>query len=300
VRETLFRWIFVQVSRALRRTPLRRIKWLISQHDRIFRMLYESRVVRVKDYVFQVDPRDHHKTKMVMLYGYEEDYVQELLISLAVPGSIMVDVGANIGLHAIPLAGRVGTGGRVIAFEPDPDNYRILIQNINSNRVMNISAHKLALCSESGTALLYQSRENRDKLSLRQENVDNSGRNMTPVPVETAVGDDFLVDLDKPISLIKIDVEGAEALALQGMRKTLLRNPAIKVIFEFWPRYVRSFNINPVEFLRQLERDGFSLAIIDSNARCVTPSCPQDIMTLGESSDGGLNILAMRDGLSEA
>lgn len=288
------RWIFMYTSRALRRTRLRRCKWLTNQHNRIFKLMWDSTVVYVGDYILHVDPRDRNIAKKLALYGEYEDHIQELLTSLAIPGSVVVDIGANIGIHTIPLSRYVGIKGQIVAFEPDPDNYRILLRNINVNGLTNVNAHQLALSSKSGSALLYQSSDNRGGLSLQHENTDEYGPQMDPVAVKTAVGDNFFADLDKPISLVKIDVEGAEPLVLLGMEKTLQKNPTIAVIFEFWPRYVRNFNIDPLEFLTKLEKDGFHLATIDSKARCIKATIPEEIVSQGEMSDTPLNVLASR------
>jgi FkbM family methyltransferase len=286
--------IFLWLSRTLRRTPIRRIRWLGDLHNRVFGSFNTLTVVDLGDHVLHVDPRDRVLGKKLALYGEYEQYTQELLLSLAAPGSVVVDVGANIGLHTIPLARRVGPKGTVIAFEPDPDNFQILCRNIRVNSVSNVCTYKLALSSGSGAALLYQSWENRGGLSLCKRNVESRGPQMRPVSIETVAGDDLLLNTDKPISLVKIDVEGAEPLVLWGMEKTLLHNPSVKILFEFWPHYVRNLNVDPFGFLSQLERDGFCLKIVDSTGRRLIQASAEELVHRGEFSDRVLNVLAAR------
>ena len=292
--KALSRWAYVLASRALKGTPLRRLNRLSRLHNRMFEMLSASDTLHLNGFVLHLDPRDRVIAKKLALYGEYEDFVRELLLSLAVPGTIVVDVGANIGLHTLGLSRRVGADGRVIAFEPDPDNHRILLRNIDSNSLKNVCAHKLALSSGTGTAPLYQSLENRGGLSLSQENTVNTGSYMAPVLVETVVADEFLADLDRPISLVKVDVEGAEPMVLQGMRETLMRNPSVKIVFEFWPRYIRNFQVDPLTFLTQLEEQRFSFSIVDSDARRLIPTDASKLVALGERSSTAMNVLAQR------
>ena len=122
----------------------------------------------------------------------------------------------------------------------------------------------------------------------------NTGSYMAPVLVETVVADEFLADLDRPISLVKVDVEGAEPMVLQGMRETLMRNPSVKIVFEFWPRYIRNFQVDPLTFLTQLEEQRFSFSIVDSDARRLIPTDASKLVALGERSSTAMNVLAQR------
>jgi FkbM family methyltransferase len=99
--------------------------------------------------------------------------------------------------------------------------------------VKNVVAHRLALSDAPGRALLYQSRSNRGGLSLARGNMDDDP--LPPVEVEVGVADDVLRAISTPISLAKIDVQGAEARVMRGMRGLLSRNPDMVLLFEFDP-----------------------------------------------------------------
>src|SRR5262245_39628647 len=109
--KALCRWTFVHASRMLRRTPLRQSMWVIRLHDRLFQLLRVPDVVKLKDFVIHVDPRDRLIAKKLALYGEYEPFEAELLRKLAVPGSVAVDIGANIGWHTLILSRAVGAGG---------------------------------------------------------------------------------------------------------------------------------------------------------------------------------------------
>ena len=63
-----------------------------------------------------------------------ENYETGLLKQIVKPGMRVVDIGANIGYYTLLMARLTGPKGDIIAFEPDPDNYRLLTKNINDTR----------------------------------------------------------------------------------------------------------------------------------------------------------------------
>lgn len=286
--------LFARVSAILRRTPLIRLAWLGRLHNTLYGLFHRDRTLRAGGLVFEVDPRDRIIAKKLELYGEYEPFIGEFLLSLALPGTTVIDVGANIGLHTVPLAKRVGDDGKVVAFEPDPDNYTILCRNIEWNNVGNVTAHPVGLSSERGRALLFQSSVNRGGLSLRRSNVAGGTEKMAPVDITLEVADDYIGETNPPISLIKIDVEGAEPLVIRGMQKLLEQNDTAKLVFEFCPEYVASFGIDPLAFLHELEHGGFVLSVIDEEKRRIREMKATDIVTEGRSSDVALNLFAVR------
>jgi FkbM family methyltransferase len=284
---------YLMLSRHLRRTPLRRVRWVTNVHDQLFRRLFRSNIVRVGDFTLEVDRRDRNIAKKLALYGEYERYYQTVLMHHAKLGSTVIDVGANIGLHTIPLARKVGSAGRVIAIEPDPENFLLLIRNTQRNGVNNVTAYPVALSSKPASGLLYQSDTNRGGLSLCEQNVEDPTFARKAVEVEVVVGDSLLGNVTPNISLIKIDVEGAEPLVLEGMEKVLDRNPHTVLAFEFSPRYVVNFQQDPLEFLLKLERNGFGLTVIDEQEQRLVDGDANSILHLGVNSEGVLNILAI-------
>jgi len=277
--------MFIYVSRMLRKTPLRRVDFVNRLHTKLYLFFSKATHVQVRGFTLEVDPRDQLIAKKLALYGGYEEYLSELLISIAQPGSVVIDIGADIGVHTVPLAARVGKQGRVIAFEPDPDNYQILTRNLQANNLSNVIAHNLAISSESGKALLYQDASNRGALSLNPSNVAKCTEPIEAVPVKTVVGDDFLEEYKKNVSLIKIDIEGAEPIALQSLEKTISANPDVKVVFEFIPRYIRNFGLDPHKFLVNLEEAGRRLGVIDEEKEKVLLMNAQQIMELAKKPD---------------
>ena len=98
----------------------------------------------------------------------------------------------------------------------------------------------------------------------------------------------------KNVSLIKIDIEGAEPLALRSLEKTISANPDVKVVFEFIPRYIRNFGLDPHKFLINLEESGGRLGVIDEEKEKVLLMNAQQIMELAKKSRHDLNILLSR------
>jgi FkbM family methyltransferase len=186
------------------------------------------------------------------------------------PGQVVYDVGANIGFFTILCARLVGPEGRVFAFEPMPANVATLRHNIAMNGLENVTVVEKALSFSSGTAELFISPWPAFH-SLNVEGAvkrDNRGRDAgAPIVVETVTLDGFLRGHGGPVpDLVKLDVEGAELLALEGMRETLRTRAPLLVCELHWT------NVPYKEFLRSvgyrarvLDRPAADLADADGN-----------------------------------
>jgi len=140
-------------------------------------------------------------------------------------GQNIIDVGANIGVYTILAAEKVSNSGRVIAIEPGPKNYELLIKNIELNNFQNVIPKNIALTDHEGFEKLYLSSSFAGHSLVFQEN-KNSYIN---IPVTTI--DKLVEELGfKKIDIIKIDAEGAEMPILKGAEKTLKVNPNIKML----------------------------------------------------------------------
>ena len=112
--------------------------------------------------------------------GIWEPHETSLILDLLQPGDTFLDVGANIGYFSILAAAAVGEAGSVMAYEPDPENYRLLQANVELNalrpRVISTAA---ALSDANGEGRLYLSADN---LGDHQVYAGDGGANVGPDP----------------------------------------------------------------------------------------------------------------------
>lgn len=152
----------------------------------------------------------HGKLTRVLLNSYEP-HQTVLFQRLLSEGDTVFDVGAHVGYYTLLSAVLVGPGGKVAAFEPDPENVRDLAAHVRINRLENVTVVAGAVGRESGSA--------------RLELGPGSGRGRLSkegtVEVRTVSLDDFVVETGLRPRLVKIDVEGAEMPVLRGARTLL-------------------------------------------------------------------------------
>jgi FkbM family methyltransferase len=133
-------------------------------------------------------------------------------------GDVVIDVGANIGTHTLPLARLVGASGAVYAYEPQRMIYEILRKNVEVNDLPNVQLNWAAVGATDGVChipeIYYSAHNNFGEVS--------TGHGELEVP---------MVALDSlklsRVNLIKIDVEGAEAEVLRGAASTIARQRPI-------------------------------------------------------------------------
>jgi len=191
-----------------------------------------------------------------------EAFETELIRHYCQPGMAAVDIGANIGYYSLLLAQCVGNNGKVWAFEPDPDNYFTLKNNIELNHLHNIKAVNKAIGEKLGKTKLYISPAHKGDHRIYQP--QNDHREFIMVDVVSL--DEILVS-SKRIDLIKIDVQGAEGMVLAGMKSLLSDFQHIKIFMEFSPTEIGQTGFNPKEMLFCLQSLGYRLNRINEKKR---------------------------------
>lgn len=167
-----------------------------------------------------------------------EPSVQLALRDLIKPGSIVFDVGANLAGLSILMSRLTGPRGFVCAFEASPRIIELTHGNIIASGCNNIQLYHNAIFSESGRELMiYAGGHLNDSIYNQGEFKENVGK-----LVKTMALDDFVNHTGLAPDLIKMDIEGAEFDALQGMQsKTLISKPHL--ILETSPKDMRCYNL---------------------------------------------------------
>ena len=183
-------------------------------------------------------------------------------------GNIVVDLGANIGYFTCLLAKIVGEGGKVFAFEPDPRNLKLLRRNIQENDYKNVIIADKAVSDVNGSCTLYSSQK---KFGANRifESKKNQTHDFIPIKSETICLDDYFEkqNLLKKIDFIKIDVEGSEFRAFNGMKKILELNNNLKIFTEIAPSLLEDAGSSGKQVLDFLQEHKFINFFISDNRK---------------------------------
>jgi FkbM family methyltransferase len=165
-------------------------------------------------------------------------------------GDTVYDIGANIGYFTLEFARLIGTTGKVLCFEPHPEIFEVLTNNVRRNGYKNIRLHNVA-CSESNSKQrLYFSSENEGNHKI----IENE-KSSQSVDIQ-AVRLDSIITLNPP-SLIKMDIEGAELLALKGIGDDFLAKSKVDFVIEYHPYEMSFFGVEGVELLDFFSHHGY-------------------------------------------
>ncbi len=159
---------------------------------------------------------------------------QSIYAQLVAPGDIVVDGGAHLGRHTIPLARLVGDGGRVLAFEPLPEVSRQLASLLAAHGLGGrVVLSSRALSRERGRATFYAVQNNTEfsGLSKRTYGLPGFVPEHVEIPVELTTLDDAVAELapGARVSFIKLDLEGGEFSALRGAAGVLQEHRCVCV-----------------------------------------------------------------------
>ncbi|MGB8541384.1 MAG: FkbM family methyltransferase [Candidatus Acidiferrales bacterium] len=162
-------------------------------------------------------------SKAFVFGTYESDVVRTLQHTVQ-NNWVVFDIGAHIGYFALLLSKLVGPQGKVFAFEPFPENFKVLEENVRINDCRNVLLENRAVAEASGVMNLKSN--DSDRLTYTSSLVD--GRPL--VDVKAVSLDDYTALLNERIKFVMMDVEGAEAAVLKGMRSILQRDFPVLLI----------------------------------------------------------------------
>lgn len=173
--------------------------------------------------------------RMVYFCGAHEKYMLYLFRDLIKnnPGKyeVFLDIGANVGNHALYMSQLVG---EVHAFEPYAKVRASLEENIRINDLRNIHVHPVGLGNEEKKFPFYAPPD--ENLGAGSFFADHQDYNTYLGELQVVVGDQWLRGLNiRRVDLIKMDIEGYERFALEGLQETLRRNRPV-VVMELSPK----------------------------------------------------------------
>lgn len=203
----------------------RRIAWQ-QHHNRFVRELWTraSKPLRWRTLPIMSGPArglkiNLHGSAVQFATGAAEKPMQEALVAELRPGATVYDIGANVGFVTLLAARLVGPTGRVIAFEPVPENVAAIRHNLALNGIDWAEVVETAVAEKPGSATLILSDVSAFS-RLATVNVPTGARGQIEVGV-TSVDEFLAAGLAPPPDFVKIDVEGAELEVVRGMRQTL-------------------------------------------------------------------------------
>jgi FkbM family methyltransferase len=197
----------------------------------------------------------------VFFMGTYEPQETMLISRLLAPGQTFVDVGAHWGYFSLLAAEKVGPRGRVVAIEADPRIFDILQRSVALNTFANLSPVFVAASDREGEMVLQGFSESDDNWGISSVAGPAQGREFT---VHAEPLDRVLDRLGVgTVDLLKMDIEGAEWLALQGVRAGLGANRYRRILLEVHPIQLRSLGSSAEQVLQFLRSFGYRAWTID-------------------------------------
>ncbi len=203
-------------------TVLRRVLWSPRSLYRRFRwwQLCQRKThiyKKIGDIELLLNPKDAGISMELAVDGVHEPLFTHLLSQIVREGMTVVDIGGNIGYYALLEAKWVGPTGKVIVFEPAPETFELLKFNIVHNRMNNIYAYQLAIGEYRQKQIFYIFEQANWNSFTRHAKVREE------IIVDVYPLDELLKD-ESHIDIIRMDIEGYECKAIDGMKEILSRH----------------------------------------------------------------------------
>jgi FkbM family methyltransferase len=213
----------------------------------------------------------HHR-----LYEHE---TTGLLLQHLRPGDVFIDVGAHIGWFTVWASRFVGNQGSVYAFEPEPYNYKSMLNTLEMNGCINVVTRRSVVSDHDGESVLYVNQDNDGGHSLwdcsRHDFNQKTKLCGTSILVPCTTLDSFcFAGKVGQIRMVKIDTEGAEVLVLRGALELLSISAIDYVVCEVNQSGLEMLGSNANEMHSIMEDNGYHLSHRDD----VEPGCVFNVM----------------------
>lgn len=240
----------------IRRLPMGRYRmmdWLCRESSARFVARFPGSALGLR---FECDVRNSMAREAFFTGTYEPPETM-LIRSLVMSGGTFVDVGAHWGYFSFIMAEHVGATGRVVAIEADPRIYAILERNFALNHLPQVQLVHAAAAAESGILPLIGFDERDTNWGISRI-AGASGRAGASYEVPARSLDDLLDEMGVgDVDLVKIDIEGAEALALTGMSAGLRRGRYRRLLLELHPVQLAEHGTTPAVVIEDLLEIGY-------------------------------------------
>jgi len=229
--------------------------------------------VRFHGCLFMPLQDDHVYEAMKRTLGFEENEIAFINAFLS-PGKIFWDVGANFGLYTLLSSRRIGDSSHILAIEPDPRNYFRLYINLILNGLWRIKTRRLALGDHNAPFVDFISCSQGAYSGLKVADVPGSIRH---VQVRQSTLDTLAEEMGWPeVSLLKMDVEGAELPVLKGGKRFFGHYPRPVLMCEFSDRRTIAFGYPALEIYEWLSQKDYVVFQITSSGN-ITPMTVQTV-----------------------
>jgi FkbM family methyltransferase len=188
------------------------------------------------------------------------------------PGMVFVDGGANDGLYSLFASRRVGRTGTVLAVEPSSREHERLLANLRLNRIENATIARVALGAAAGMATLTIAPERHEgQNTIGQELANPNLVSALRESVHMTTLDDLVSEhgFDR-IDVVKLDIEGGEAGALEGARAVLERDRPLLLV-EAEDERLASQGRTKAELLDAIAGLGYALYVFDETTAQLRP-----------------------------
>jgi FkbM family methyltransferase len=259
-------------SRVRNSKLLRRQRWLWSIVEPAWQCIFHRATRRcgyathINDDVFRLEYGYGSRYDRRDKRSYEPTFYLPFVERLK-PGMTVFDIGAHIGIFSLAAAKRVGPAGKVFAFEPAPETVRTLERHVAMNGFRDrIEVVQAAVSDREGSLSFFCYRESM-AASISRRNVEdlNPEKRVEPareLQVPSLTLDAFCRERGLCPDVLKIDIEGAEALALNGASDLLSRS-GITILCEIHPRQMSNCGSSIEELTGFLSNLGYSIVPLD-------------------------------------
>jgi len=263
----------------------RRFPRVVSWIDRVLPAItHPTKKCTIRGLEFHLDARNERIAQVPYASGAYEPEESAAIEALVRPGSVFVDIGANLGYFTCLAARAAGPTGRVVAFEPDRLNVRLLRRNVRANRFENVTIVPAAVGGRDGEIELFRS-----EINHTDHRVYDSGEGRGAERVRLVSLDSYFPRASR-IDVLKIDIQGFEAQAFAGMRRILAeQRDRLVILTEFFPEGLEEAGSGPAELLALFSAAGLRCWFMDGT--------PADLASALDRSaaDGYTNLLVAEE-----
>lgn len=249
-------------------------------------------IIKVYGIKLFIDKDDRIISRELLLTGKWEELQTNVLKSYIKKGHTVLDIGGHIGFYTLLASRLVGKNGKVISFEPDTKNFTLLRKNIKVNKAANIIAIKRAVSNKNETTKLFLSATNTGDHKLYI-----TGSSKKSIKINTTTIDSYLNDKSiQHIDVIKMDIQGYEPYALEGMEKLFRDNRKLIMICEYWPYGLILAGSSEDNFFNLLKKYRFDIKEIDDRKNKVIDTTVKNLQRKYTFKKGNhTNLLCIHD-----